>query len=58
MAIFLLTSNKADAGHIYSVLTYLWTLAISLDDAPSLIEEYSKLKDIGKRINSELSNDV
>ncbi|WP_169777604.1 ABC transporter six-transmembrane domain-containing protein [Campylobacter mucosalis] len=58
VAIFLLTLNKADAGHIYSVLTYLWTLAISLDDAPSLIEEYSKLKDIGKRINSELSNDV
>ncbi|MFQ1023497.1 ABC transporter six-transmembrane domain-containing protein [Avibacterium paragallinarum] len=36
------------AGHIYAVITYLWTFAISLDDAPRLVEELSKLKDIGK----------
>ena len=30
------------------------TFAISLDDAPSLIEEFSQLKDIGKRVNVEL----
>ncbi|MFW9297573.1 ABC transporter six-transmembrane domain-containing protein, partial [Glaesserella parasuis] len=27
------------AGHIYAVITYLWTFAISLDDAPRLVEE-------------------
>ena len=58
MAIFLLSSNHANAGHIYSVLTYLWTFAISLDDAPRLIEEFSKLKDIGKRVNVELEGDL
>ena len=33
------------------------TFAISLDDAPRLIEEFSKLKDIGKRVNVELEGD-
>ena len=32
--------------------------AISLDDAPRLIEEFSKLKDIGKRVNVELEGDL
>ncbi|PJG85578.1 ABC transporter six-transmembrane domain-containing protein [Conservatibacter flavescens] len=41
------------AGHIYAVITYLWTFAISLDDAPGLLEEMSKLKDIGKRVEVE-----
>ena len=39
LAIFMLSHKQANAGHIYSVLTYLWTFAISLDDAPRLIEE-------------------
>lgn len=38
------------AGHIYAVITYLWTFAISLDDMPRLVEDLSKLKDIGKRV--------
>lgn len=33
------------------------TFAIALDDAPRLIEEFSKLKDIGKRVNVELEGD-
>ncbi|AFF24607.1 TPA: hypothetical protein SIC87_000364 [Pasteurella multocida] len=37
------------AKHIYAVITYLWTFVISLDDAPRLVKELSKLKDIGKR---------
>jgi len=41
------------AGHIYAVITYLWTFAISLDDAPRLVEELSKLKDIGRRVEIE-----
>lgn len=54
ITIALLASTKANAGHIYSVITYLWTFAISLDDAPNLIEQFSKLKDIGKRIKMEI----
>lgn len=38
------------AGHIYSVSTYLWMFAMSLDDVPQLVEQYSNLKDIGQRI--------
>ncbi|MEG3132534.1 ABC transporter six-transmembrane domain-containing protein [Rouxiella sp. T17] len=43
-----------DAGHIYSVMTYMWMFAMSLDDAPQLLEKYSQLKDIGKRVNIDL----
>ena len=32
--------------------------AINLDDAPRLIEEFSKLKDIGKRVNIELEGEI
>lgn len=38
------------AGHIYSVSTYLWMFAMSLDDVPRLVEQYSNLKDIGQRV--------
>nr|WP_315061080.1 hypothetical protein [uncultured Campylobacter sp.] len=33
-------------------------LATSLDDAPRLIEEFSKLKDIGKRVDAGLEGDI
>lgn len=39
------------AGHVYSVVTYLWMFAMSLDDGPRLLEQFSKLKDIGKRVD-------
>lgn len=32
--------------------------AIALDDAPRLVEEFSKLKDIGKRVNIELEGEI
>ena len=38
------------AGHVYSASTYLWMFAMSLDDVPRLVEQYSNLKDIGQRI--------
>jgi len=41
-----------DAGHIYSVMTYMWMFAMSLADGPQLLEKYSQLKDIGKRVNT------
>ncbi|QPB41922.1 ABC transporter six-transmembrane domain-containing protein [Rodentibacter haemolyticus] len=46
----LATTQGVQAGHIYAVITYLWTFAMSLDDAPRLLEEFSNLKDIGKRV--------
>lgn len=58
IAIVLLSASKASAGHIYSVFTYLWTFAISLDDGPRLIEDISNLKDIGKRVSVELQSDL
>lgn len=48
----LLTQKQGvTAGHIYAVITYLWTFAMSLDDMPRLMEELSQLKDIGKRVD-------
>ena len=44
------------AGHIYSVSTYLWMFAMSLDDVPRLVEQYSNLKDIGQRIGGSERN--
>lgn len=46
----LATTEGVQAGHIYAVITYLWTFAMSLDDAPRLLEQFSNLKDIGKRV--------
>ena len=46
------------AGHIYSVSTYLWMFAMSLDDVPSLIEQYSNLKDIGQRVELSEENNL
>ncbi|WP_343553283.1 ABC transporter six-transmembrane domain-containing protein [Pantoea sp.] len=44
----------SDAGHIYSVMTYMWMFAMSLDDGPQLLEKYSQLRDIGRRVNTGL----
>lgn len=33
-------------------------LAISPNDVPRLIEEFSKLKEIGKRVNAGLEGDI
>lgn len=43
--------DNVNAGHIYSVSTYLWMFAMSLDDVPRLVEQYSNLKDISERVN-------
>ncbi len=53
VAIIVLSSQQTNAGHIYSVMTYIWNFVISLDDSPKLIEEFSNLKDIGKRIDAQ-----
>lgn len=48
--------GNANAGHLYAVVSYLWSFAISIDDAPRLLEEISKIRDIGKRIQVENAN--
>ncbi|CRM71329.1 MULTISPECIES: ABC transporter six-transmembrane domain-containing protein [unclassified Pseudomonas] len=42
------------AGHIYAVMTYLWTFVSCLDEAPSMIDQLARLKDIGKRVDPGL----
>lgn len=46
----MLSLKSVQGGHIYAVLTYLWGFAMSLDDMPRLLEKFSELKDIGKRV--------
>ncbi|MGX2950718.1 ABC transporter six-transmembrane domain-containing protein [Ursidibacter sp. B-7004-1] len=46
----ILSTKTVQAGHIYAVITYLWGFAMSLDDMPRLVEKFSELKDIGKRV--------
>lgn len=58
VAIITLSSQNANAGHIYSVMTYLWTLCISLDDVPRLLQHFSQLKDISSRVSTEISDDL
>lgn len=43
-------SDTIEAGHIYAVMTYLWTFVNSLDEAPSLVDQFARLKDIGRRV--------
>ncbi|MGS8570821.1 ABC transporter six-transmembrane domain-containing protein, partial [Salmonella enterica subsp. enterica serovar Braenderup] len=44
-------SPAVKAGHIYAVMTYLWTFVSCLDEAPAMIDQLARLKDIGKRVN-------
>lgn len=46
----ILAGKTVQAGHIYAVITYLWSFAMSIDDMPRLVEKFSELKDIGQRI--------
>lgn len=48
--VWMTMNGYGSAGHIYSVTTYLWMFAMSLDDVPRLVESYSNLKDIAKRV--------
>jgi ABC-type multidrug transport system fused ATPase/permease subunit len=44
------------AGHIYAVMTYLWTFVSCLDEAPSVVDQLARLKDIGKRVDPGLDD--
>lgn len=47
----LASAEQAKAGHIYAVMTYLWTFVGSLDEAPSVVDQLARLRDIGKRVD-------
>lgn len=49
-------SPAVKAGHIYAVMTYLWTFVSSLDEAPSMVDQLARLRDIGKRVDPGLGN--
>lgn len=48
--VWITLNGYGSAGHIYAVTTYLWMFAMSLDDVPRLVETYSNLQDIAKRV--------
>lgn len=43
-------SDGTTPGHIYAVMTYLWTFVTCLDEAPVVVDQVARLKDIGKRV--------
>jgi ABC-type multidrug transport system fused ATPase/permease subunit len=44
------------AGEIYAVISYLWNFLNSLDNIPTLVQQVSRLQDIGQRM--QLSNEA
>lgn len=46
----LASAPNIQAGHIYAVMTYLWTFVTSLDEAPALVDQIARLKEIGRRV--------
>lgn len=51
--VWITLNGYGSAGHIYSLTTYLWMFAMSLDDMPQLVESYSNLSDIARRVEVE-----
>lgn len=51
ITLYILSLKNIEAGHIYAVITYLWTFAMSIDDMPRLVEKFSELKDIWERVD-------
>ncbi|UTY59509.1 ABC transporter six-transmembrane domain-containing protein [Massilia sp. erpn] len=50
----LVSTPDVSAGHVYAVMTYLWTFVGSLDDAPGLTDQLARLRDIGQRVDPGL----
>ncbi len=44
------------AGEIYAIISYLWNFLKSLDDVPVLVQQFTRLQDIGDRM--QLSTDI
>nr|WP_255457038.1 ABC transporter six-transmembrane domain-containing protein [Pantoea sp. Tr-811] len=50
------TKSRIQAGHVYAVMTYLWTFVSSLDEAPSLVDQAAHLRNVGKRVRPSYSS--
>lgn len=46
-------AEQVEAGRIYSVMTYLWTFVMSLDEAPRLAEHLAKLRNTAQRLGRD-----
>ncbi len=47
-------SPEVKAGHVYAVMTYLWSFVSSVDEAPTMVDQLARLRDIGKRVDPGL----
>jgi ABC-type multidrug transport system fused ATPase/permease subunit len=45
--------DNFSTGNIYSIIAYLWTFVTSSEYLPDLLESWTSLKDISKRLHSE-----
>lgn len=41
---------QVTAGHVYAVMTYLWSFVSSLDELPGMVDQLARLRDIGGRV--------
>jgi hypothetical protein len=48
---------NAEPGTIYAMLAYLWNYISSLHQVPALIQQLSRLRDIGRRMDTRASSD-
>lgn len=52
----LANGQEVAPGHVYAVMTYLWSFLTSLDKAPSMVDQLARLRDIGKRVSPEIGS--
>jgi ABC-type multidrug transport system fused ATPase/permease subunit len=45
--------DEFSAGELYSIVAYLWTFVTSTEYLPELMESWTSLKDISRRLRSE-----
>jgi ABC-type multidrug transport system fused ATPase/permease subunit len=53
----LIAQPQLTAGHVYAVMTYLWNFITSLDEGPSLVDHYARLRDVGQRVDTTSNHD-
>jgi hypothetical protein len=46
--------DEFSAGELYSIVAYLWTFVTSTEYLPELMESWTSLKDISKRLKMEI----
>ena len=52
--VHLAMKGDATAGHLYMLMSYLWTFVFSLDDMPEHIQQMGRLRELGTRITPGL----